>query len=375
MHASAPITARRTIVVTAALAMALSGTVLSPARALAVSQETQDQLASAAQQVQESATAYDSVVSQIDSLQQKIDQNDASIADIESKLPALQEKASDAMREVYKTRKSSNTFLSFIMKSQNLDDLITNMVYLNQIEDSNTKAIEELNNAEKELQQKKTELEAAKTQLVSKKDEAAQALANAQKLRSEAQAKAEAEAKAEYEAQLAAQAAKEAAATAPATGTGTDNGNQHNTANQAGQQVSVAVGGGAVNWNMDKAAFVNEWAGRINNYLAGSPLAGTGATFAEAAWNNGVDPRWSPAISAIESTKGRYNAGANNAWGWSKAGGGWRSFGSWQEGITAHVAYLKSVYGTTLTEAAAKKYCPPTWQDWYNKVAAQMNAI
>ena len=50
-------------------------------------------------------------------------------------------------------------------------------------------------------------------------------------------------------------------------------------------------------------------------------------------------------------------------------------FGSWSEGISAHVAYLGANYGSTLTPAAAKKYCPPTWQDWYNKVAAQMNRI
>ena len=60
---------------------------------------------------------------------------------------------------------------------------------------------------------------------------------------------------------------------------------------------------------------------------------------------------------------------------WSARGGGWRSFGSWSEGIFAHVAYLGANYGSTLTPAAAKKYCPPTWQDWYNKVAAQMNRI
>ena len=36
-------------------------------------------------------------------------------------------------------------------------------------------------------------------------------------------------------------------------------------------------------------------------------------------------------------------------------------------------AYLGANDGSTLTPAAAKKHCPPTRQDWYNKVAAQMN--
>lgn len=375
MHEFVHINARRTLVVTAALAMALSGTVLSPARALAVSEETQAEVAAAAKKVEDSAKAYDQVVADINDLQSKIDANDADIAKLEKELPALQKKASEAMRETYKSRKNSNTFMSFIMKSQSLDDLITNMVYLNQVQDSNTEAINDLSDAQKQLEEKKTELTQAKAQLESKKTEAASALTEAQKLRSEAQAKAEAEAKAELEAQLAAQAAQQAAATQAAEGTGTDSGNQNNTANQPGQKVDTNVSGGGVNWNSEKDAFVSEWSQRIDAYLAGSPMAGTGKYFAEAAWNTGTDPRWSPAIAAIESTKGRYNAGAYNAWGWSKVGGGWRSFGSWAESIPAHVSYLRNNYGVTLTTSAAKKYCPPTWQDWYNKVANEMNKI
>ena len=73
--------------------------------------------------------------------------------------------------------------------------------------------------------------------------------------------------------------------------------------------------------------------------------------------------------------QGTYCANSHNAWGWTASGGGFRSFGSWEEGITAHVRYLKNMYGTTLTVAAAKRYCPPTWQDWYNKVGSEMNRI
>ena len=71
-----------------------------------------------------------------------------------------------------------------------------------------------------------------------------------------------------------------------------------------------------VDWNCGKDAFISEWANRINNYLAGSPLAGQGETFATAAWENGVDPRWSPAISNTESTKGANCFLPHNAWGW-----------------------------------------------------------
>ena len=61
-----------------------------------------------------------------------------------------------------------------------------------------------------------------------------------------------------------------------------------------------------VDFSVGKEAFVSEWTSRIKAYLAGSPLAGQGATFAEAAWSNGVDPRWSPAISNTESSKGAH---------------------------------------------------------------------
>ena len=80
-----------------------------------------------------------------------------------------------------------------------------------------------------------------------------------------------------------------------------------------------------VDWSCGKDAFISEWANRINNYLAGSPLAGQGETFATAAWENGVDPRWSPAISNTESTKGANCFLPHNAWGWGSTG--WKLVG------------------------------------------------
>lgn len=117
-------------------------------------------------------------------------------------------------------------------------------------------------------------------------------------------------------------------------------------------------------------AYISEWASRIDAYLAGSPLAGHGETFARAAYAYGVDPRWSPAISCIESTKGAHCFAAHNAWGWS--GGSWSS---WDEAIWDHVAGLASRYGTENSLSAAKKYCPPNYRAWYSNVEAQMARI
>ncbi len=119
-----------------------------------------------------------------------------------------------------------------------------------------------------------------------------------------------------------------------------------------------------------RAAYVAEWAPRINAYLAGSALAGTGEAFACAAYDYGVDPRFSPAISAVESSKGAKCFKAHNAWGWGRS-----SWGSWEEAIRAHVAGLARSYGGELTKGAAQKYCTSNPSGWYANVSAQMATI
>ena len=125
-----------------------------------------------------------------------------------------------------------------------------------------------------------------------------------------------------------------------------------------------------VDFSVGKEAFVSEWTSRINAYLAGSPLAGQGATFAEAAWSNGVDPRWSPAISNTESSKGAHCFLPYNAWG-----GGDKSWASWEEAINAHVAGLANGYGYSITYANAAKYCPPNTDHWFKATIGQMKMI
>ncbi len=142
---------------------------------------------------------------------------------------------------------------------------------------------------------------------------------------------------------------------------------------QEAQARSAANGGQgvyAVDWSVGHDAFVSEWTARIDKYLVGSPLAGCGATFAEAAWNNGVDPRWSPAISNTESTKGRHCFASHNAWGWTN--GAW---GDWGTAINAHVRGLAEIYGYTISYANAVKYCPPNHDNWYRGTLNEMSKI
>lgn len=368
----------------ATLAVALSTTsVLFPVTAYAVSEETQAELDSASQQVVDSAAAYNEAVDALDELQEKIDENNAAIEELEESLPEKQEAASAAMRDLYKYQQGSNPLVELVVGSDSLNEFLTTCVYMSQIQSSNTEAIEELNAAQEELEERKAELEAQKKQLQEDQQAAADALAEAQKLRQQAQEEAEAEAAAELAA-LAAQAEAEEeesedteVATEETTTTESSGSseNPYNTATDTNQTADVTVDS-SVNWSSgSRQDFIDTWASRINSYLSGSPLAGYGETFSAAAWDYGVDPRWSPAIACIESSKGRYCAGTCNAWGWTASGGGFRSFSSWEEGIYAHVSYLRSMYGTTLTPEAAKIYCPPTWQDWYNKVGSEMNKI
>ena len=143
-------------------------------------------------------------------------------------------------------------------------------------------------------------------------------------------------------------------------------------ASAAGDESSMEIS--SVDWSQDKTAFVDEWGARIDRYLSGSPIAGTGKIFAAAAYDNGVDPRVSPAISCIESGKGRAMIkSTKNLWGW---GGGTMNMGAtWEQAIYKHVQGWKAGYGTTVTPSMARKYCPPNATNWYRNVVNEMNKI
>lgn len=116
----------------------------------------------------------------------------------------------------------------------------------------------------------------------------------------------------------------------------------------------------------EEVQFINEWTSRINNYLSGSPLAGCGEIFAEAAWIYGVDPRVGPAIACVESGKGRACWQAYNAWGWMAYLGS-----SWEESIYNWTRQFAYGYGYTVTYGVAQKYCESS-DAWYDAVTNEM---
>lgn len=333
----------------------------------------------AQQEVERTAAEYDQAMSRIDELNQQISDNEAHIAEIQETLPQQQERSSAAAVKMYKAQASTPGLLEMVLSSENIVDFFTSLEYVSHIFSSNQAEINRLNELKAELDQTRRDLSQAKKDADSEAANAEAALTAAQEARQEAQRKAqekaarqaEEAAKAAAEAQAAEEAkAAEAAKTADDAAKADDSAaNDATNAGESSGTVEAPSNDGA-DWTSDRDAFVAQWAGRIDAYLAGSPMAGTGQTFAEAAWDYGVDPRWSPAISNTESSKGLYCFNSHNAWGWGSA-----SWGSWDDAIRSHVAGLARGYGYTISVDAAKKYCPPNWEHWYNATLAQMNMI
>lgn len=301
--------------------------------------------------IEDSAARYEEACQRIEELDAQIAENTLKIEEFNAQLPQLRADSAEAMKALYRIQVDSPSIIALLLSTTSLDDFLTTVMYVNRIHDDSMEEIVALNTLIDELNTTQETLNANKTEAVNAKQEAETALEEAQAARQEAQriALEESIAQAEAQAELREEAEK----------------NNQNP----GEQLGPSTQDGA-NWDSGYESFINTWTPRIDAYLAGSPMAGTGRLFADAAWRYGVDPRWSPAIATIESSRGLYCFAPYNAWGWGSSG-----FSSWEEAIDVHVRGLARGYGYTLTPEAAQKYCPPTWQDWYNKCAAQMALI
>ena len=341
------------------------------------------------QQVEDSTAAYEEALANVDQIQGEIGENEEQIAQIEAELPDQRAKAAESLRTLYKMQQSSGGLIDLILSTDNFNDFVATITYLDRIQSKNVSELESLASMEAELQQAKDTLSARKAQATQEAEAARQAQQEAldarEEVRQQAIAQAEAERAAAEAAIAQAQAeegktfttssGQEATVSTPKDSTSpaetvvdtpaeqkeTETPAAEQPAEQPAQEQPVAS---------ERDAFVNKWAPRIDAYLAGSPLGGHGRTFAEAAWDYNVDPRWSPAISCIESSKGAICFRPYNAWGWGSS-----SWGDWDSAIRSHVAGLSAGYGYTISPSAAQKYCPPTWQDWYSSVLAEMNSI
>lgn len=349
--------------------------VAQPVRAFAVTEETEAEPDELQQRVEQSAADYDAAVARVGELEQQIADNQQQIAEIEEALPEQQDRAAAALRDQYKFQREAPGLLEMVLGSGSLADFLSGWDYFTHIQARNYNELERLADMRQELETTEQELASAREEAVAQQSAAEQALSEAQTAREEAQRRSEEEAARQAE-EAQRQAEEERAAAQEQQSqqeqqAADQEQSQQSEAQAPAQEPSVETpSSDGADWSSDKATFVAQWAGRIDAYLAGSPLAGQGTTFASAAWDYGVDPRWSPAISNTESSKGLHCFLPYNAWGW-----GSYSWGSWEEAINAHVRGLARGYGYTISVEAAKKYCPPNWEHWYNATLAQMNMI
>lgn len=344
---------------------ALSSASVSDATVSASSSDSDATIDALQTEIERSGQAYDDANSRLEQLESQIADNQSRIDELEGLLPVQEDQCNEAIVTLYKYRTDNSTFLDMVFASDSFTEVMQVLDYFNELNDLNITTIANTKSMRDELETTKAQLESDKASVETEKDNASKALDAAQSAREEAQRKAE-------EAAAADLAAQQAAAAAAAQSANVNEGSTYSAPEAEGEtpEASESVDNSTVDWSVDKTAFVAEWGPRIDDYLDGSPLSGYGDLFASSAYDSGVDPRWSPAISCVESGKGSVCFRSHNAWGW-----GSKSFDSWEESIPEHVAYLGRKYGGYLTLEAAAIYCPPSYESWYNSCARQMDKI
>ena len=253
----------------------------------------------------------------------------ARVSETQAQVDVRQERADTALHNLYVLEDNKYSLIDNILCSESIDDLIKFSEYLERISRTTTSDLNEHKDLLAKLEQERDALEASRQEASEQEEIARAALERLQNQRA------------------------------------------------AKQRAALATDG--ADWYMSRDEFIAEWAPRINAYYAGTPMADTGEYFAAASWYYCIDPRWSPAISCIESSKGAYCIRAHNAWGWGAADSDPYNLASewatWEEAIFAHAKGLAHGYGYTVTEAGAQAYCPLNAEEWYSKVVSEMNSI
>lgn len=335
--------------------------------------------------VEETAVRLNEAQTHLDDIENRIAENKETISNLQVQIEKNKENNKEAMCNMYRHQRSMPALVQLIVSSGSVSELYGTIDFLQRRQESYMETMQAQADAKRDLEAASEQLAIDKEQAKAAVEDAQEAMEEAQAVREEAMKRAAEEAArqlAEEQARQAREVASQQAnssvtvgdtdaeSTPAAMTEGEDAGNDStNVDEQETTVVNDSIGSDDVTWT-ERDEFVATWAARIDNYLAGSPLSGYGKNFAEAAWNYGVDPRWSPAISCVESGKGAVCYRSYNAWGW-----GGISYGSWEEAIDAHVGGLSRGYGHSLTIEAAQKYCPPTYESWYNRCLEEMSQI
>ena len=178
--------------------------------------------------IDESNEAYNTAVARATELQDQIDANEARLAQIEEQLPAKKDAAAKSLRTSYKMQAGSGDLIQLLLSSEDFNEVISTLQYLEKITSHNNAAIEDLAQATDELEQVQSALASQKAQVDSEVQSALASLTEANDARDQ------------YEAQMAAQQAaqvRQAAAQQQATEQqGTSSSDSANKADSSSSQ-------------------------------------------------------------------------------------------------------------------------------------------
>lgn len=178
--------------------------------------------------IDESNEAYNTAVAHATELQDQIDANEARLAQIEEELPAKKDAAAKSLRVSYKMQAGSGDLIQLLLSSEDFNEVISTLQYLEKITSHNNAAVEDLAQATDELEQVQSALASQKAQVDSEVQSALASLTEANDARDQ------------YEAQMAAQQAaqvRQAAAQQQATEQqGASNGDSTNKADSSSSQ-------------------------------------------------------------------------------------------------------------------------------------------
>lgn len=200
------------------------------------------------------ADAYQQAQDQATQLQQQIDDNQQRIDELEAALPEQKAKAATAIRASYKMSQDQANLLTLLLSSEDFNQFVASLMYLDTVTQSNMDAIQGLAKTEAELQATRADLTSQKAAIDAKVAEAQSAYESAESARKTAERKAmenAAAAQAAYEAQQAAgqqdSTATEVAAATSGTSGGVSGGSNDssNNANDSASDSSSADGSGS----------------------------------------------------------------------------------------------------------------------------------
>lgn len=181
--------AQKSFAVRAGLTAALALTLAMPGVAHATS------LSELQGRIDQSNEAYNTAVAHATELQDQIDANEARLAQIEEELPAKKDAAAKSLRVSYKMQAGSGDLIQLLLSSEDFNEVISTLQYLEKITSHNNAAVEDLAQATDELEQVQSALASQKAQVDSEVQSALASLNEANDARDQ------------YEAQMAAQQA------------------------------------------------------------------------------------------------------------------------------------------------------------------------